>query len=88
MFEAGEFDVATLFYARFRSVIAQIPTAQQLVPAQIPVNDNAAAGTQAAYEAEPSQGEILATLLPRNISVQVFKALLENMASFLSLIHI
>ncbi len=82
MFEAGQFDVCTLFYSRFRSVIAQIPTAQQLIPAQIPVNDNAAPGVQAAYEAEPSQEEILATLLPRNISVQVFKALLENQASF------
>ena len=82
LFEAGEFDVCTLFFSRFRSVIAQIPTAQQLIPAQIPVNDNAAAGTQASYEAEPTQEEILATLLPRNISVQVFKALLENMASF------
>jgi F-type H+-transporting ATPase subunit gamma len=82
LFDAGEFDVCTLFFSRFRSVIAQIPTAQQLIPAQIPVNDNVAAGAQAAYEAEPSQAEILATLLPRNISVQVFKALLENMASF------
>ena len=82
MFEAGQFDVCTLFFSRFRSVIAQIPTAQQLIPAQIPVNDNATPGVQAAYEAEPGQEEILATLLPRNISVQVFKALLENQASF------
>ncbi len=82
MFEAGEFDVCTLYFSRFRSVIAQIPTALQLVPAQIPTNDNAAAGPQASYEAEPGQEEILATLLPRNISVQVFTALLENMASF------
>ncbi len=83
MFEAGEFDVCTLFFSRFRSVIAQIPTANQLIPAQIAVNDNAAAGgAQAAYESEPGQEEILATLLPRNISVQVFTALLENMASF------
>ena len=82
MFEAGEFDVCTLFFSRFRSVIAQVPTANQLIPAQIAVNDNAAAGAQAAYEAEPGQEEILATLLPRNISVQVFTAMLENMASF------
>jgi F-type H+-transporting ATPase subunit gamma len=82
MFDAGEFDVCTLFFSRFRSVIAQIPTALQLIPAQIPVNDNSTPGVQAAYEAEPSQGEILTTLLPRNISVQVFTALLENMASF------
>ncbi len=82
MFEAGEFDVCTLFFSRFRSVIAQIPTASQLIPAQIAVNDNGDGGVQAAYEAEPGQEEILATLLPRNISVQVFTALLENMASF------
>ena len=82
LFEAGEFDVCTLFFSRFRSVIAQIPTASQLIPAQIAVNDNAGAGAQAAYEAEPGQEEILDTLLPRNISVQVFTALLENMASF------
>jgi F-type H+-transporting ATPase subunit gamma len=82
MFDAGEYDVCTLYFSRFRSVIAQIPTALQLVPAQIPVNDNAVAGPQAAYDAEPSQGEILTTLLPRNISVQVFTALLENQASF------
>jgi F-type H+-transporting ATPase subunit gamma len=82
LFEQGQFDVCTLYFSRFRSVIAQIPTAVQLVPAQIPVNDNAAAGPQAAYEAEPEQEEILSTLLPRNISVQVFTALLENMASF------
>ena len=82
MFEAGEYDVCTLFFSRFRSVIAQIPTATQLIPAQIAVNDNAAGGASAAYEAEPGQDEILTTLLPRNISVQVFTALLENMASF------
>jgi F-type H+-transporting ATPase subunit gamma len=82
MFAAGEFDVCTLFFSRFRSVIAQIPTAQQIIPAQIPVNDNTAAGAQAAYESEPDQEEILAALLPRNISVQILKALLENMASF------
>ena len=82
MFEAGEYDVCTLFFSRFRSVIAQIPTANQLIPAQIAVNDNASGSAQAAYEAEPGQEEILATLLPRNISVQVFTALLENMASF------
>lgn len=77
-FEAGEFDVATLFYSKFRSVILQIPTTQQLIPAQIgggqPVSE-------AAYDYEPGQDEILATLLPRNISVQVFRGLLENAAS-------
>lgn len=83
MFEAGEFDVATLFFSKFRSVIAQIPTAQQLIPAQIAANENAPAveGPQPSYEYEPGQDEILSELLPRNISVQVFRALLENAAS-------
>jgi F-type H+-transporting ATPase subunit gamma len=77
-FEAGEFDVAHLFYSKFRSVILQIPTAQQIIPAQIGGDQPASA---AAYEYEPGQDEILATLLPRNISVQIFRALLENAAS-------
>jgi F-type H+-transporting ATPase subunit gamma len=77
LFEAGEFDVATLFYSKFRSVILQIPTAQPLIPAQFDAGEAATA----AYEYEPGQDEILATLAPRNISVQVFRALLENAAS-------
>ena len=83
MFDAGGFDVATLFFSKFKSVISQIPTAQQLIPAQIAANENAPAveGPQTAYEYEPGQDEILSTLLPRNISVQVFRALLENAAS-------
>ncbi|MHB2168484.1 F0F1 ATP synthase subunit gamma [Alsobacter sp. R-9] len=80
MFEAGEFDVATIFFSRFRSVIAQIPTAQQVIPAEIPAQATPAA-SQASYEYEPGEGEILQTLLPRNIAVQVFRALLENAAS-------
>ena len=76
LFDAGEFDVCTLFFSRFKSVIAQIPTAQQIIP---PVFEAAAA--VAAYEYEPEEGEILADLLPRNLSVQVFRALLENAAS-------
>jgi F-type H+-transporting ATPase subunit gamma len=76
LFDAGEFDVCTLFFSRFKSVIAQIPTAQQIIP---PVFE--AAGAAAAYEYEPEEGEILADLLPRNLSVQVFRALLENAAS-------
>jgi F-type H+-transporting ATPase subunit gamma len=80
LFEAGEFDVCTLFFSRFRSVIAQIPTAQQLIPAEIPARA-AATGPQASYDYEPEEGDILTTLLPRNISVQVFRALLENAAS-------
>ncbi|WP_230530410.1 F0F1 ATP synthase subunit gamma [Microvirga roseola] len=78
LFEQGEFDVATLFYSRFRSVIAQIPTAQQIVPAQI---ETTAASSDAVYDYEPDEGEILATLLPRNLTVQIFRALLENAAS-------
>lgn len=80
MFEAGDFDVATLFYSRFRSVIAQIPTAQGLIPAEIPGGE--AAGAKASYEYEPGEGEILSALLPRNLAVQIFRALLENSASF------
>jgi F-type H+-transporting ATPase subunit gamma len=80
MFNAGQFDVGTLFFSRFKSVIAQIPTAQQLIPA---VFAQAAAGSGGAvYEYEPDEEEILAELLPRNISVQVFRALMENTASF------
>jgi len=80
LFDAGQFDVATLFFSRFKSVISQIPTAQQLIPAQVA---GAASGGAAAvsYDYEPEEGEILSQLLPRNISVQVFRALLENAAS-------
>jgi F-type H+-transporting ATPase subunit gamma len=78
MFEAGEFDVSTLFFSRFRSVIAQIPTAQQVIPAVV---DTAAAETAVPYEYEPGEEAILAELLPRNIAVQLFRALLENAAS-------
>ena len=81
MYAAGEFDVATLFYARFRSVISQVPTAQQLIPATI---DGAAAPAEGSvtYDYEPDEEAILTELLPRNIAVQVFRALLENQASF------
>ncbi len=77
-FDAGEFDVCWLFFSRFRSVISQIPTTQRLIPAEIP--EGGAAGT-AQYDYEPDESEILATLLPRNIAVQIFRALLENAAS-------
>ncbi len=80
LFERGEFDVCTLFFSRFRSVIAQIPTALQLIPAEFAAGD-AAAASQAVYDYEPEEEEILSALLPRNISVQVFRALLENAAS-------
>ncbi|MFA6141549.1 MAG: F0F1 ATP synthase subunit gamma [Hyphomicrobium sp.] len=81
LYGKGAFDVCTLFFSRFKSVIAQIPTAQQIIP---PVFE-AAAGNGAAvasYEYEPEEEEILAELLPRNLAVQVFRALLENGASF------
>jgi F-type H+-transporting ATPase subunit gamma len=80
MYAAGEFDVATLFFATFKSVISQIPTALQLIPAKFePVAADASSVT---YDYEPDEDAILADLLPRNISVQVFRALLENSASF------
>jgi F-type H+-transporting ATPase subunit gamma len=77
---AGEFDVCTLFYSTFRSVMQQIPTAKRLIPAEVPAA--APAEQRVAYEYEPDEGSILADLLPRNISVQVLRALLENNASF------
>jgi F-type H+-transporting ATPase subunit gamma len=76
MFEAGEFDVATLIYSRFKSVISQVPTVQQMIPAAV---DTTAAGATA-YNYEPDEGEILADLLPRNVTVQLFRAALENVA--------
>ncbi len=79
MFDKGEFDVATLFYSEFKSVISQVPTAQQLIPAAAP-EAVAATGASAVYEYEPDAGAILSDLIPRNISVQVFRALLENVA--------
>jgi F-type H+-transporting ATPase subunit gamma len=79
LFEAGDFDVCTLFFSRFKSVIAQIPTAQQIIPPLFEAGEDA--GPAAAYEYEPDEEEILAELLPRNLSVQVFRALLENAAS-------
>jgi len=80
-FNNFEFDVCTLLYSRFRSVIAQIPTAQQIIP---PVFDTKTADALggAVYEFEPEAEDILHELLPRNIAVQIFRALLENAASF------
>jgi F-type H+-transporting ATPase subunit gamma len=80
LFNAGEFDVATLFYSQFKSVISQVPTAQQLIPASTPAVSNDAASASAIYEYEPDANEILSDLIPRNISVQIFSALLENAA--------
>ena len=82
MFDAGEFDVATLFFSQFKSVISQIPTAQQLIPASIPTGGDDTVDLEGAvYEYEPEESEILAALLPLNITTQIFKALLENAAS-------
>jgi len=75
-FDAGEFDVATLFFNRFQSVISQIPTALQVIPAKVE-----AAAAPALYDYEPGEEEILADLLPRGVATQVFAALLENGAS-------
>ena len=79
LFEDGQFDVCTLFYSEFRSVISQIPTAQQLIPAAVP-EAGADGGAGAVYEYEPEPTEILGDLIPRNIAVQIFRALLENAA--------
>jgi F-type H+-transporting ATPase subunit gamma len=80
LFAEGAFDVCTLFFSRFRSVIAQIPTAQQIIPPA--ATDSAAAGLGGGiYDYEPDEEEILEELLPRNIAVQIFRALLENAAS-------
>ena len=78
----AQFDVATLFYSRFKSVISQIPTAQQIIPAEIAGGERrGGAGGDAVYDYEPGEGEILEALLPRNAHVQIFRALLENAAS-------
>ena len=79
-FDAGEFDVCTLIYSTFKSVIAQIPTTQQIIP--LIVEEGAGDGSTAAYEYEPEEDEIMTRLLPRNLAIQIFRALLENNASF------
>jgi F-type H+-transporting ATPase subunit gamma len=84
LFAAGEFDVATLFFAKFGSVISQVPTAQQIIPAKLEKasGEGAAEASAVPYEYEPSEEAIVEDLLPRNISVQILRALLENSASF------
>ena len=81
LFEEGQFDVATIFFAEFKSVIAQRPRALRLIPAEVAPAETAPDLGGAIYDAEPDEGEILADLLPRNIQVQIFRALLENAAS-------
>jgi F-type H+-transporting ATPase subunit gamma len=79
LFDAGEFDVCTLFFSRFKSVIAQVPTAQQIIPAVVP--ELAEGGARSTYDYEPEEEDILAELLPRYVATQIFRALLENAAS-------
>ena len=81
MFNAGEFDVATMVYARFKSAMSQIVTRQQMIPFPVP-QTSAPADTTMVYDYEPSDQEILAELLPRNLAIQAFRAMLENSASF------
>jgi F-type H+-transporting ATPase subunit gamma len=82
MFDEGEYDVATLFYSEFQSVMSQIPTALQIIPANVASSEGKAADLGGAiYDYEPEESEILEELLPRNIGVQIFRALLENAAS-------
>lgn len=79
-FERGEFDVATLIYNEFRNVLVQVPTAQQLVPFKLPesgANDNA---LKIPYEFEPDEDELLARLLPKNLSIQLYRAMLDSAA--------
>jgi len=78
-FEAGEFDLATIFYARFINVVSQVPTAQQIIPASFEATEGDAAATL--YDYEPDEEAILADLLPRGVATQIFSALLENGAS-------
>jgi F-type H+-transporting ATPase subunit gamma len=78
MFNEGAFDVATIVFSRFKSVISQTPTAQQLIPASLDAASARSTGVVYAYE--PDEQEILADLLPRNVSVQIFRAMLENVA--------
>ncbi len=80
-FDAGDVDVVTLFYARFKSVISQIPTPLRLIPAEVPKGTKTADLKGGAYEYEPDEQDILTELLPRNVAIQIFRALLENNAS-------
>jgi len=81
--ENGEFDVCTLIYNRFRSVISQVPSEQRLIPTPLPANDPApAASGGALYEYEPGEAELLSALLPKNLAIQIYRALLESSAGF------
>lgn len=80
MLEAGEFDICTVIYNRFQSVISQIPTPVQVVPTPLPTGE--AVGDGAQYDFEPDEEAILARLLPQNLGIQIYRALLENAAGF------
>jgi F-type H+-transporting ATPase subunit gamma len=80
-YQTDGIDVVHLFYAHFQSALVQEPVGQQIIPVSIPESETAAAGAGAAIEYEPDEEEILASLLPRNVAVQIFRALLENAAS-------
>jgi len=82
LFREGKADVVTLYYSRFKSVVSQIPTAKRLIPAEVEEGASATDLGGAAYDYEPDEEEILQTLLPRNITVQILSALLENQAGF------
>lgn len=82
MFEAGDIDVVTLFFSQFKSVVTQTPTARQLIPAEVAEGAPTIDLKGAAYEYEPDEAAILADLLPRNITTQIFSAMLENQAGF------
>jgi F-type H+-transporting ATPase subunit gamma len=82
LFDKGEFDVATVVFNSFKSAMTQIVTVQQLIPPPQPDTNQPATAGGAVYEFEPDEAEILAALLPRNLTVQIFRALLENAASF------
>ncbi len=82
MYDAGEFDVCTIVFNKFKSAISQILTLKQLVPVEAPAGaEEAEAGAQAVYEFEPDEEGILKELLPRNLAVQIYGALVENAAS-------
>ncbi|MET3825873.1 F-type H+-transporting ATPase subunit gamma [Sphingomonas sp. PvP055] len=80
-FEAGEFDIAHLFYAKFQSALVQTPVGNQIIPVAIDTNAAPVSDGGAAVEYEPDEETILADLLPRNVAIQIFRALLENAAS-------
>jgi F-type H+-transporting ATPase subunit gamma len=82
LFEAGDVDVVTLFFSQFKSVVTQTPTARQLIPAEVAEGGPKIDLKGAAYEYEPDEGAILADLLPRNVTTQIFSAMLENQAGF------